>query len=107
MEEVFVRIRFRSKLEIIDAVIVPAPEKDPPPKEKGNGAAHPKRKGSRIDMTIVQALCSGAKTRAQLRFALRDGGLSPASLPHGLHSLKRQGTIKRVGPAVWALAATA
>jgi hypothetical protein len=64
-----------------------------------------RRRGSRVNDTVVKALGEGASTVKHLKQALEAQGLAPGSLSTSLAALAKQGTVERVGEGLYALTA--
>jgi hypothetical protein len=60
------------------------------------------KRGSRVNLTILDTLAAGPQPVAALKVALKNAGLAASSLPTGLSALLRNGDIRRVEEGIYA-----
>ena len=60
-----------------------------------------RRRGSKVNTTILEAMNGGQASVADLKSALEKAGMSPASLSTGIAALTKSGEIERVGDGVY------
>lgn len=71
------------------------------PRRRKASAQLGRRRGSKVNTTILEAMNGGQASVADLKSALEKAGMSPASLSTGIAALTKAGEIERVGDGLY------